>query len=49
MRLQEKDGYCTRRQAKAEPEGEAPAQWPTKETAADYTRETGSGYHEDHS
>jgi hypothetical protein len=41
MCRQEKEGYCTRRQAKAEPEGEAPAQWPTRETAADYTPEVG--------
>ena len=47
MCRQEKEGYCTRRQAKAEPEGEAPAQWPTRETAADYTHEVGPGFHED--
>ena len=46
MCRQEKDGYCTRRQAKDESEGEAPAQWPMRETAADYNREVGPGYHE---
>jgi hypothetical protein len=49
MCRQEKERYCTRRQAKAEPEGEAPAQWPTRETAADYTPEVEPEYREGHS
>jgi hypothetical protein len=49
MCRQEKEGYGTRRQAKAEPEGEAPAQWPTRGTAADYTPEVGPEYREGHS
>lgn len=46
MCRQEKEGGCTRRHAKDEPEGEAPAQWPTKETAVGYTHEVGPEYHE---
>jgi hypothetical protein len=49
MCRQEKEGYCTRRQAKAEPEEEAPSPWLMRETAADYTPEVGPEYREGHS